>query len=183
MKIITKKDESDKEFYNELLYVTTKYNRILVNPRMKMRKVTNSFIFTILMCVLSALMLLYIYLKKNNILVLILIVLIVLLLIITILYLLNALHFIKNEVKESGGSTVDITKTGVRLTKGKKMDFKIGWDDIKYVLINNYSITFIPVKSTFLMIGVNIVHKDDIIKAIKEVKKDSIIIDNSKLYK
>ena len=183
MKIITKKDPSDKEFYNELLYVTTKYARVLVNPHMKMRKVTNSFLFTIILCVLSELLLLYIYLKNKNILVLILIILVVLLLLMTLIYLVRALSFIKNESNNGGGSTVDITKTGVRLTKGKKMDYKIEWNDIKSIIINKYSITFIPVKRSFLMIGVNIIHKDDIIKAIKEVKKESILVDNSELYK
>lgn len=183
MKIVTKKEENDKEFYNELLYVTTKYSRILVNPHLKMRKVTSSFLFTMLLCILSIVLLLMVYLKHNKVLILVLIILCILLLLMTLMYFIRAKMFIKEQINDSDTSTIDINKSGVRITRGKKLDYKIDWDNIKYVLINKYSISFVPLKRSYLMIGANISHKKDIIKAIKEVKKEELVIDNSDLYK
>lgn len=51
--------------------------------------------------------------------------------------------------------------------------------EIRYVLINNYSIAFLPQNVNSKMIAIDVAHKNEIINSINE--KD-IIIDNSDLY-
>ena len=51
--------------------------------------------------------------------------------------------------------------------------------EIQYILINNYSIAFLPQNINSKMIAVNVAHKNEILNSINE---KNIIIDNSDLY-
>ncbi|WP_407374103.1 hypothetical protein [Methanobrevibacter sp.] len=56
---------------------------------------------------------------------------------------------------------------------------RIAISEIQYVLLNRYSICFLPKKSSLKLIAVDIDYKDSVIQAIPD---KSLIIDNSNLY-
>ena len=180
MKINIKKDESDKDFYKELLYVSNKYNDVIKKPNLKTHSVFLQYGLYFVSSIIMILILTNLYLQDHRLLLLVTLIFVVLLTLLTVFYCLFSIRFVHSELKSTDKRTLTISKELVELTKGKNYDYKIEWNDIKFILINEHSIAFIPNKRSFLIIGINSIYKDDVINAVKEVKKTDLIIDNTK---
>ena len=181
--IIERHDEkTERNMYDELLFITSKYNTILNNPRLKVHKVTNVFWGYIVMGIIIVALFTYFAIKKNSPVFIALIILAVLCIILSIKYLIDAYKFINNELSKKTKSEITINTSGVRLTKGKGFDYKMAWDDIAYVIVNKHSIVFLP-KDRTMLIGINSCYNGKIVKALLDEKKDDLLIDNGLLYK
>ncbi len=97
-------------------------------------------------------------------------------------YCYDSQRFINKELKSEEESSLTINNSGARLTRGKQLDFKIDFKDIAYVIINRYTIVFLPKDKTKLMIGIPVKYKKEVVSELKELKQEKLIIDNSKRY-
>lgn len=183
MKLTIDKKECGKDFYNELLYISSKYPILKKNPNTKTHSVTKVFTFYITLGLLMMLAFALLYIKFNKWILLVILFFMSVYFFLSLYFLLDAIKFVNKEVKEKDDSILTINTSGVRITRGKKIDYKIDFKDIIYVLINKHTIVFLPKEKSNLMIGVASKYKKEIVNELKDLKKDDLIIDNSKLYK
>ena len=92
----------------------------------------------------------------------------------------DSIKFIKKEANSDVNSEININNSGVRLTKGKNIDYRINWKDIAHIIINKNVMVFLPKEKTKLIIGINSYYKDEVVKMIKDERREDLIIDNTK---
>ena len=183
MKLIVEKKYNDWNFYDELLYISSKYPTLLKKPNTKAHKVTIVYAFYNLFAIFAVFLFLLFYLKTRKIIVLIILIQMIVLLLLSIYYYIDSFRFIKRELKREDETSITINKSGVRLTNGKLIDYNLEFKDIVHVIINKHTITFLPNSKRKLMIGFSSHYKKEIVKELKELKNDNLIVDNSDLYK
>ena len=81
-----------------------------------------------------------------------------------------------------GETTFEITKKEVKVEK-ETQKLQLNWDSIQYIIINKYSITFLPKDETIIMIGISTEYKDEVLEEIKKLNKEELLIDNTEKYK
>ena len=180
MKLILKKQKNEKDFCNELLFVSAKYKNLVKNPRIKIHKVTSIYVLYIPIGVLIIAALIYLMLKYKVWLLILLLIQMFIFLFVSLYYVYDSLKFIKKEATSDINSEITINNSGVRLTKGKNIDYRINWKDIAYIIINKNVLVFLPKEKTKLIIGINSYYKDEVIKMIKDERREDLIIDNTK---
>ena len=57
------------------------------------------------------------------------------------------------------------------------MKYDIGWKDIKYILINKYSISFIPRDKNNILLSISTEYKDKVIDAINKYNYSNLVIE------
>ncbi len=182
MKLIAKKQKNDKDFYNEILYVSSKYDGIAKNPNMKVHKITQLFAFYVPFGILMLGLILLLYIKTKNIVALVVVVQMIIFLLMPLYYLFYSINYMRKQLKGIE-PTITINKSGIRITKAKELDYLLSWEDVFYVIIENNSVVFLPKDKTKLIIGVNSHYKEELVKAVKDEGKELLLIDNSDLYR
>ena len=177
MKLVIK-ERGSKDYYNEFLYVAFNYKKILNNPNKKAKKITNSLLLYGLFIILSILLFIYFYKTDNSKLYLVFIGMFIFILLADIFMLFFSCNRIKEYMNEKGSKTINIEKDFISYKDNNK-SFRVDFDDLKYVVINKYSICFIPKNKLSALISVNIEHKKDVIDAFLKYKKDYLIVDNN----
>ena len=86
---------------------------------------------------------------------------------------------IKNYINDKGIKHVNIEKEYVEYKDDNK-SFKVKFKDIKCVIMNKYSICFIPNSLNNAIISMTIEYKNDIINVLKKYKREELIINNWK---
>ena len=81
-------------------------------------------------------------------------------------------------MNEKGSKTINIEKDYISYKDNNK-SFRVEFDDLKYVVINKYSICFIPKNKLSALISINVEYKKDVIDALSKYKKDYLIVDNN----
>ena len=172
MKIEIKEPGSSK-FYEEYLFLATNYNKVKKSKNKKTSKLILSNIMYSLFGTIFFILFLLVYLKNGRVIYLITSIIFGLILLVglfAIFVVLNRIKFFKNNFKKT---TFEIDKDKVSVSK----DFKLKWNDIDSIVINKNTITFFPKEGTDF-ICTRIEYKDEIIKELKKLKKDNLIIDN-----
>lgn len=173
------KDRENRNYYDELLYITSNYKKIFDNPKKKAHSLS---IDALVMGIISfvALILFIILYRNNNSYRLFLfgIYLFILLIVLSIVYYLLIQRRITKLRNVKGTITLEIEKEHIDFIT-KKSKYKVLWKDIKYVLINKHTICFIPKKSGMLLISLGIRYKEKVISALKDIKKTNLIIDTN----
>lgn len=185
MKIIvkTKNPEFDRKFYDEFLFIGAFYKRIMKNPKKKVRQLSNNYKIGLSICIgyILLLLLLCSWTGYN----LFDFFCIGMFLILAIIYI-RGINAVKKRLKayeeNRSESIFELTEKEVKIEKNSQK-LMLEWNSIEKVLINHYSIAFIPKDETLIVIGISSEYKDEIIKEIKKLKKDELLVDNSNLYK
>ena len=171
-------DRGTKEYYDEFLYIANNKNKFRSNPYSKVGKAsTSAFIYSGISLVLGLLFLVLYMLDKNNIYLYVIIFfgfifLLSLLLIFLVFKRLNLL------VNTKGVIVLEIDDKGIEISKDD-IKYDVLWDEISNVIINKLTISFIPIDNSKAFITIDIKYKKEIVSVIKELKKDSLLIDNS----
>ena len=97
MKLILKKQKNEKDFCNELLFVSAKYKNLVKNPRIKIHKVTSIYALYIPIGILMIAALIYIMLKYKVWLLILLLIQMFIFLFVSLYYVFDSLKFIKKE--------------------------------------------------------------------------------------
>ena len=182
---------SKKEYYNECLTIFTYIRKIINKPKLKIKGITNLFFeASIIMLALYFLcMIIAITIKPNKILITAFITGFIffsyLCYVILYKHKINLSELLKESDKIKK-SSLTVDKNGIKKTtinNKNKNTLLIKWKDLKYVLINEKTIFFIP-KDISLMNPMSVPsnQKDKIIELLKDNNKESFIIDNTDMY-
>lgn len=179
---ITIDKRGSREYYEEFLFVVSNYRRYRRKPNTKAQTYSKYMRNNYIVIGLCLLILgLYSYISKDR-LYLALILVCIALLCYTIYYHHNTNEMIKAYLNDTSIKTLEIDKEGVCYTDPTK-SYKLKWENIKYILINKYSISFIPENASMVVISTDLEYKDQVFKALKEVNKENLVVDNSSLYR
>lgn len=172
-------DSGSKDYYGEVLAVMSNYGKLVKNPRQKIRGLHKqammltgiALVFLLVFSILYAMDMsytLYFYI----------IIIFSVALVLGIIYNILINRRISQLKNAGGDKRLVIEKDYVEMNiDGEKIRLLIS--EIQYILINNYSIAFLPQNISSKMIAVDVAHKNEIINSINE---KNIIIDNSDLY-
>ena len=173
---ILMKNEEPTEYYDEVLYVASNYRKFVKNPR---RKITGLkryalFLTSISLIFLVIFSILTIIQKKEYIYIVILFLAAFVLGIVYYLLIRNRISKLKSR---DISKKLIIEKDNVEFVLGDDV-YKLAKSEIQYILINRYSICFLPRTKTHVL-SADIKYKNQILANISD---KSIIIDNNDLY-
>lgn len=178
MKIDIDKNSCD-EYYGEVLAIASDYKKLADNPRRKLRSPTTwpllyagisaAFIF--------AFSLLYMADKSQGMYILV-IALFTVTLILCVPYYILVLRRMAKLMTNNCKKTLVIEEGYVELAvEGEKE--RLEMSNVKHVIINDYSIAFLPKNTSSKIIAVDKQYQDEVLEAIVD---KSLIVDNSDLY-
>ena len=176
------KDTPRNEFYDEFLYITTNYKKIIKVPDTRVNLLTKSIRNQIIIIVVGLLFeILFYFITKDNIYLYLALILAVTLFIYVVYY-----FGIKKRIYVFRDSDHDnkvlIDKKGVTL-KREEQDVSLSYDAINMIIINKYSIVVIPKDLSLVFLGIPSEYKNDLITGIKENHRFKLLVDNTELYK
>ncbi len=172
-------NNSSSKYYDEVLSVMSNYKKLVNNPNQKISSIRRhatiltgiSLVFLVIFAILYArdtTYSLYMYV----------VVIFAVALVLGIIYYLLINRRINNFRDVSSAKKLIVENDFVELHIGNEKT-RLEMSEIQYILINNYSICFLPVNVNSKMIAVNVKYKDSILKAIGN---KSLVVDNSSLY-
>lgn len=172
-------DSGSKDYYGEVLAVMSNYGKLVKNPRQKIRGLHKqammltgiALVFLLVFSILYAMDMsytLYFYI----------IIIFAVALVLGIIYNILINRRISQLKNPGADKRLVIENDHVELSIDSEKT-RLLMSEIQYILINNYSIAFLPQNINSKMIAVNVAHKNEILNSINE---KNIIIDNSDLY-
>lgn len=181
-----------ENFYDELLYIQGNYRQFFKKPTKKVKGLTkmikNSFLILLfslfLIFCISIGSVLYTNQEIDGNFLFNLVSIILACLIFSLFLYILVKHTIKQNIKNYVNSTVNIDQEGIEiLYHNDGHSIKMNWEEIQYILVNDHTICALPKSITAFMIIIDRKLQDPIIRSIKKYGKESLIIDNSHLYK
>jgi hypothetical protein len=181
MKIKFKSNNPKKE-YDELLEINELSKTLINNPKKKVNLHTRSLIKRLLLCVICVLLFIaLIMMGTNTKMHLVLMGIILVSSIILIVMLIQTKSKINKYANEVCESTIDFSNDEINFYN-KNHKCKLLWNNIKYVIINKYSICFLPYKMPNIVVSVPSSIREDIIKILIKLNKQDKLVDNSSKY-
>lgn len=172
-------DSGSKDYYGEVLAVMSNYGKLVKNPRQKIRGLHKqammltgiALVFLVVFSILYAMDMsytLYFYI----------VIIFAVALVLGIIYNILINRRISQLKNPGADKRLVIENDHVELSIDSEKT-RLLISEIQYILINNYSIAFLPQNISSKMIAVGVAHKNEILNSINE---KNIIIDNSDLY-
>lgn len=178
MKIEVNKRGS-REYYDEFLYIASRYRKYQQNPKIKTHRMTRFLIFYLCMAVFAGGINLLFYFKTGDSLHLMVAGMLGLLLVLYIRYYVSVEKRIKAFMDDTGSKTIELNDEYVGYKDDSK-DIRISWNDLSSILIGRYSICFIPKNQTDILISISRDYEDGIRKGLQETGKEYLVIENTK---
>ena len=166
MKIVVKShdQELDKRFYDEFLFIAAFHKRIRNNPKKKARGLSINYAIGLGVCICYILFFAsFIFWSGYTVLDYALIGVIMALIFIYIKGLIAVKKRLKLYLENKEETIFEITKNEVKIEK-KNQKLQLDWDSIEKVLVNKYSVVFLPKDETMIMIGISTEYKDPILE-------------------
>ncbi len=171
---ITKR--GSKEFYDEVLYVISKYNNIINNPYIKIHGLRKDGLYLGLVSLICSIISILMYFKDQNEKIYLYIgYFFAFLVILSIIYFIIIINRIK-KLRESDDKIIIRFDNKKIYYARNKLKYDINWEDIIYIIINKYSINFIPKDKNNILLSISIEYQDKVIEAIKNYKHEELII-------
>lgn len=171
-------ERGPKAFYDEFLYIAFFVKKFIKNPNSRVHRMTHYLITNLVLLLAAFLLMLFFYLKDKDTYVLAVLCFLTFVFLFVLFYLVIMLKRISIYKKKMGEVIFSLNKTGITY-KSEELGIDLKWENIKYALINKYSIVFIPSSTNYLITSIDIKYKEDIIKGLKKYKKMDLLIDNS----
>ena len=175
------KEHGSKEYYNEFLYVAAKYNKIKKNPRRKVYNFTKYLIVYNVLVFLMVILSLHFYFSTYSTVYMFYVGAFSGALAIQIGYLYKCRKRINLLLNTKGVRIIEFSASGIEYIDDDK-NIRVKWDDIKYVVINKYTICIIPKIVINGFTSIDTKYKEEIIATLKKYNKLSLLIDNSDYY-
>lgn len=176
------KERGLKEYYDEFLYVASKYKSFLKNPIRKAYSSVKMLYFSIAYIFLAIFLITYFYIMDKNYLYVFFLGILLILLLFSIFYTIFVKKRIKAFMSEKGTKYISFDEHKVEYQDNDKK-VKIDYNDIAYIIINKYSICFLPKKSSKILISISTDYKEKVIECLIKYDKINLLVDNSTLYK
>lgn len=172
-------DSGSKDYYGEVLAVMSNYGKLVKNPRQKIRGLHKqammltgiALVFLLVFSILYAMDMSYTQYFY-------IIIIFAVALVLGIIYNILINRRISQLKNPGADKRLVIENDHVEMSIDSEKT-RLLMSEIQYILINNYSIAFLPQNINSKMIAVDVAHKNEIINSINE---KNIIIDNSDLY-
>ena len=178
MEIEINKIESDA-YYNEVLAIVSNYKKLVKNPRQKIKGVNRQAITLTVISVAFLVVFSFLYLQnRSNTLYLIVVAIFAIAFVLGIIYNVLIRRRISKLKNRGSDRKLVIEEDYVELTVGNEKS-RLEMSEIQYVLINKYSISFIPNKANSTLIAIGISYRDDV---LNNFARKELIVDNSSLY-
>ena len=180
MEIIVNK-RGPKEYYDEFLYVLYSFKKFSKNPKTKANSFTKSMTTNIVLGAIGLVLMIISYLVFKDTIFMIFIIAFVFILVIYVLIYMQGKKRLNDMLNDEQEKVIKINEEGVSYKDADKL-YQLSWNKIKYILINKYSIAFLPSTIDTLVVSISNEYLDDILKGIEEVNKKDLIVDNRSLY-
>jgi len=167
-------ERGSKEFYDEILFVNANYYKILKNKNKKINRLTISFIKYLIISIIFTCLTIFLYLRTNDSFYTFVIGIYIILILFCIYFIIITNKRIKELISREEKITINITENYIEY-KSVNSIFKINFEDVACILINKYSICFVPKTTKNAMISITSNYKDQIIKLLKKYKKESLL--------
>lgn len=178
MEIEMNKIESDA-YYNEVLAIVSNYKKLVDNPRQKIKGLNRQAITLTVISVAFLVVFSVLYLQnRSNTLYLIVVAIFAVAFVLGIIYNVLIRRRISKFKNRGSDRKLVIEEDYVELTVGNEKS-RLGMSEIQYVLINKYSISFIPNKANSTLIAIGIRYREDV---LNNFSHKELIVDNSSLY-
>lgn len=178
MEIEMNKVESDA-YYNEVLAIISNYKNLVENPRQKIKGLNRQAITLTVISVAFLVVFSVLYLQnRSNTLYLIVVAIFAVAFVLGIIYNILIRRRISKFRNKGSDRKLVIEDDYVELTVGNEKS-RLEMSEIQYVLINKYSISFIPNKANSILIAIGISYKSDV---LNNFARKELIVDNSSLY-
>ena len=178
MEIEMNKIESDA-YYNEVLAIVSNYKKLVKNPRQKIKGVNRQAITLTVISVAFLVVFSFLYLQnRSNTLYLIVVAIFAVAFVLGIIYNVLIRRRISKFKNRGSDRKLVIEEEYVELTVGNEKS-RLEMSEIQYVLINKYSISFIPNKANSTLIAIGISYREDV---LNNFARKELIVDNSILY-
>ena len=178
MEIEMNKIESDA-YYNEVLAIVSNYKKLVENPRQKIKGLNRQAITLTVISVAFLVVFSVLYLQnRSNTLYLIVVAIFAVAFVLGIIYNVLIRRRISKFRNRGSDRKLVIEEDYVELTVGNEKS-RLEMSEIQYVLINKYSISFIPNKPNSTLIAIGIRYREDV---LNNFSHKELIVDNSSLY-
>ena len=178
MEIEMNKIESDA-YYNEVLAIVSNYKKLVENPRQKIKGLNRQAITLTVISVAFLVVFSFLYLQnRSNTLYLIVVAIFAVAFVLGIIYNVLIRRRISKFRNKGSDRKLVIEDDYVELTVGNEKS-RLEMSEIQYVLINKYSISFIPNKANSTLIAIGIRYREDV---LNNFARKELIVDNSSLY-
>lgn len=172
------KIESDA-YYNEVLAIISNYKNLVENPRQKIKGLNRQAITLTVISVAFLVVFSVLYLQnRSNTLYLIVVAIFAVAFVLGIIYNILIRRRISKFRNKGSDRKLVIEDDYVELTVGNEKS-RLEMSEIQYVLINKYSISFIPNKANSTLIAIGIRYREDV---LNNFSHKELIVDNSSLY-
>ncbi len=172
------KIESDA-YYNEVLAIVSNYKKLVDNPRQKIKGLNRQAITLTVISVAFLVVFSVLYLQnRSNTLYLIVVAIFAVAFVLGIIYNVLIRRRISKFKNRGSDRKLVIEEDYVELTVGNEKS-RLEMSEIQYVLINKYSISFIPNKPNSTLIAIGIRYMEDV---LNNFSHKELIVDNSSLY-
>ena len=166
-------------YYSEVLAVMSNYSKLVKNPRQKMRGLNSQAILLTEIALAFLVIFAVLYLMNpNSTLYLCVIIIFSIALILGIIYIFLVRRKISKFKNNDSHKKLIIEDEYVELHIGDEQ-YRLNFNDMCWITLNKYSITFLPKTEGSTLIAVEIKYKNQIIDNIKE---KHLIVDNSNLF-
>ena len=179
MEIEVNKIESDA-YYNEVLAIVSNYKKLVKNPRQKIKGLNRQAITLTVISLAFLVIFSVLYLQdRSNLLYLIVVLIFAVAFVMGIIYNILIRKRISKLKNRDSDRKLVIEDDYVELTVGNEKS-RLEMSEIQYVLINRYSISFIPSKANSTLIAIGISYREDVLNSFA---RKELIVDNTSLYK
>jgi len=180
MGIKIKHINNKKKYLNEMFGISTHYKQLIINPNKKVTSYVNERIYITIAIV--AFVIFMIIVKKHGLWFNCFVIGITFMAVLVYLKdIIDTTKYIRKDSKEESDSELSITKDRI-IFKNNKLNFTFEeeWDNIEYILITDYCISFLPKEPHGFLIVISKDYKKDCFELIKKYKKEQLIFDQTK---
>lgn len=168
-----------KEYYEEYYFVLSRYKQLIKKPNSKAYQFTKYLISYFVFGVFGLLLDVFFYLTFKNNLFIFCGGMFALILVYDLYVYYNGKKVINTLMNDNKTKYIDINNDYVSY-KDDLNEYKVEWKDIKYIIVNKYSIVFLPVDISKLVISISSEYLDQVKQGISEANQLAKLVDNTK---
>ena len=167
--VIDIKEKGTREFYEELVNITSQYRSLIKKPDMKLRNQFRLLKLYIIICAvfLAALVLMGAFWGVDTMMI-VGIVLMVIVIAFCWAFLKNMNLMVNRYLADQSTSILTLDENGVELDKGGSGTVRLAWENVAFVRAFDESVVFLAKDVMGFVIGINRGHKQEILGYLKD---------------
>ena len=167
-----------KQFYDEMLFVLSNYKSFIKKPTKKPKQLTK-YILSFLICFAILLVAFtWLYFQEYSLTDAIFMGIFLILILLYIAYDIRIFRVIKQYMSDTTTKVITIENDDIEFEK-PGVNFKVRKDEIAVIIINKYSICFLPKDNNAgIIISISTEYREEVLKGLEENDYMSLVVDN-----